>query len=64
VFGSTFAAGTALAHGLYNISFAGSTSMASSPFYVQVSLTVIRNSTLKLNFQHFLWNAFFQAHLC
>jgi len=45
VLGSTFAAGTALAYGLYNLFFAGSTNMESSPFYAQVSLSVINNRT-------------------
>jgi len=43
VLGSTFAAGTALAYGLYKFFFAGSTSMESTPFYAQVSLSVINN---------------------
>jgi len=43
VLGSTFAAGTALAYGLYKFFFAESTSMESTPFYAQVSLSVINN---------------------
>ena len=45
VLGSAFTAGTALAYGLYNLFFAGSTSTESSPFYAQVSLSVITNRT-------------------
>jgi len=45
VLGSAFAAGTALVYGLYNLFFAGSTSMESSPFCAQVSLSVINNRT-------------------
>jgi len=45
VLGSIFAAGTTLAYGLYNLFFAGSTSTDSSPFYAQVSLSVINNRT-------------------
>jgi len=42
----SLAAGTALAYGLYNLFFAGSTSADISPFYVQVSLSVINNRSL------------------
>jgi len=45
VLGSTLAAGTALAYGLYKFFFAGSTSMENSQFYAQVSLSVINNRT-------------------
>jgi len=46
VLGSTFAAGTNLAYGLYNFFFAGSMSVNTSPFYAHVSLSVINNRTL------------------
>jgi len=39
-------AGTALAFGHYNLFFAESTSVNTSPFYAQVSLQAINNRTL------------------
>jgi len=45
VLGDTLAAGTDLACGLHNFFLARSTSTESSPFYAQVSLSVINNST-------------------
>jgi len=45
VLGDTLAAGIDLACGLHNFFFARSTSTESSPFYAQVSLSVITNRT-------------------
>ena len=41
----TFTAGSILAYGLYNLFFAGSTSVDTSPFYAKISLRMINHRT-------------------
>jgi len=45
IISGTLAAGTALAFGFYNLFFAESTNVNTSPFYAQVSLRAINNRT-------------------